>query len=252
LLALRDVRVGFDGVVALDGVSLDVAVGEVLGIIGPNGAGKTTLLNAICGLLPTAAGTVEFDGGSLDRLPTARRARLGIARTLQGLGLFAHQTVLDNVRVGAQVHSRAGFVAAVLGLPASDADEAALERRARAALGRVGIDHLADRLPTTLPYPEQKKVALARALAAAPRLLLLDEPASGLGADDIDDLARLLADLRREVTVVLVEHHLDLVMAVCDRVAVLDFGRLIAVGPPEAVRADPAVLDAYLGRPVGG
>jgi branched-chain amino acid transport system ATP-binding protein len=251
LLAVQGLSVRFGGLVALDGVTLDVIAGEVLGVIGPNGAGKTTLFNVVCGFVPATEGTLSFEGHPLGRVRTSQLARLGIARTLQGLGLFPHLTVRDNVRVGAHVHRRAGFTSALLGLPRSDTDEAALSERAAAALVTVGIADVADRLPGSLPYPQQKKVALARALVFRPRLLLLDEPASGLGPQDLIELAGLIRALRPETTVVLVEHHMDLVMEVSDRVAVLDFGRLVACGTPAAVRADPAVVDAYLGRPAG-
>lgn len=247
VLAAQAVTVRFEGLLALDAVSLDVQVGEVLGVIGPNGAGKTTLFNVICGFVPPTEGALRLDGRPLPEVRTNTLSRLGIARTLQGLGLFPTLTVLENVMVGAQVHRRAGFASALLGLPRSDRDERALRERAAAALAQLGVADAAGRLPGSLPYPVQKRVALARALAAAPRLLLLDEPASGLSGDDIDELAALIRSLRDRMTVVLVEHHMDLVMAVCDRVAVLNFGRLIAVGPPAAVQADPAVIEAYLG-----
>jgi len=246
-LRVADVTVRFGGLTALDGVSLDVAPGEVVGVIGPNGAGKTTLFNAICGFVRPQQGEITWRGRSLRHIRPHRLAHLGIVRTLQGVGLFKDLTVVENVMVGAEPRARAGFASTLLGLPRSDRDERALREAAMAALRRVEVVEAADRLPGTLPYPVQKRVALARALVAEPALLLLDEPASGLGGGDMDGLGELVRDLGGEVAVMLVEHHMDFVTGVCDRIVVLDFGRMIAAGPPAAVRADPRVLEAYLG-----
>jgi branched-chain amino acid transport system ATP-binding protein len=251
LLGVRGVSVAFGGLQALDEVSLEVREGEVLGLIGPNGAGKTTLFNVVCGFVRPSAGTITWQGRELARIRPNRLAGHGIARTLQGLGLFPHQSVLANVMVGADRHAKAGFVSAFLGLPASDRDERALRGRAMAVLTELGIADAAGRLPGTLPYGVQKRVSLARALVAEPRLLLLDEPASGLSEQEMHDLGELIRHLRGRMAVMLVEHHMDLVMAVCERIAVLDFGRLIATGTPDEVRGHPAVLDAYLGQEVG-
>ena len=177
---------------------------------------------------------------------------MGIARTLQGVGLFPGLSVLENVMVGAQRFRRAGLVSALLGLPRSDRDERALRERALRALREFGCEDVATRLPQTLPYPLQKRVGLARALAGEPELLLLDEPAGGLGAEDMHELGERIRALRGSTAVMLVEHRMDLVMSVCDRVVVLDFGRVIAEGDPETVKRDPRVLEAYLGRGAGG
>ncbi|WP_258725009.1 ABC transporter ATP-binding protein [Cellulomonas sp. NS3] len=233
-LQVRGLTVRFGGLAALTDVDLDVADGQVVGLIGPNGAGKTTVFNAVCGLVRPAAGTITVAGR-----PAARSASglapAGVARTLQGLGLFPGLSVLENVEVGA--------LATPGGAPGSSTAD-----RARRALADLD---LADRaaLPVgALPYPEQKRVALARALVAEPRLLLLDEPAGGLGAADIAELdATVRRVASRGCAVLLVEHHVDFVMGVCDRVVVLDFGRVIADGLPDAVRRDPAVTAAYLG-----
>jgi branched-chain amino acid transport system ATP-binding protein len=242
--------VTFGGLHALDDVSLDVEPDEVLGLIGPNGAGKTTLFNVVCGFVRPDDGGISWQGTPLRRVRPQHLARLGIARTLQGLGLFERLTVLENVVVGADRHARAGFGSALFALPRSDRDEQALRMRAFGVLAELGIQDVAGRLPGALPYGIQKRVALARALVAEPRLLLLDEPASGLSESEMTELGELIRSLRGRTAVMLVEHHMDLVMSVCDRIVVLDFGRVIATGSPDQVRADQAVLDAYLGRPV--
>jgi branched-chain amino acid transport system ATP-binding protein len=248
VFSVGSVTVRFGGLTALDDVSLTVAEGEVHGIIGPNGAGKTTLLNVCCGFQQPDAGTIHRHGRALTALAPHRLAGLGMARTLQGVGLFRGMTVLENVMVGADRHRTTGFLAALLALPSTRRDDAALEERARAALEEVGVAEYAGRLPGSLPYALQKRVALARALAGDPELVLLDEPAGGLGADEITELGELIRRLADRMAVVLVEHHMDLVMAVCDRITVLDFGRVIASGDPAAIQADPAVAAAYLGE----
>jgi branched-chain amino acid transport system ATP-binding protein len=247
-LSVRDVTVRFSGITALDGVSLEVCAGEVLGVIGPNGAGKTTLFNVICGFVEAEVGTISWHGQPLRRIRPDRLAGHGIARTLQGVGLFPKLTVLENVMVGAQRFRRARLASALLALPTSDRDERALRERANAALARLGCEDLGHRLPGTLPYAAQKRIALARALVAEPELLLLDEPAGGLDAQELDDLAKLITSAGDSIAVMLVDHHMDLVTSVCDRVVVLDFGRVIASGSPGEVRQDQGVLEAYLGR----
>lgn len=247
VLDVQGVTVRFGGITALERVSLDVAGGEVLGVIGPNGAGKTTLFNCISGFVRPQSGTISWRGERLERMRPDRRAGEGIARTLQGVGLFSGLTVAENVMIGAGRFRRAGLLSALLALPRSERDERGLRERALKALRAVGCEEVADRRPGSLPFATQKRVALARALAAEPSLLLLDEPAGGLDTGEREQLATLIRSIRVEMSVMLVEHHMDFVMSISDRVAVLDFGRVICTGPPETVRSDPRVIEAYLG-----
>jgi branched-chain amino acid transport system ATP-binding protein len=246
-LRVAAVHVHFDGLTALDDVSLEVQPGRIVGVIGPNGAGKTTLFNVICGFVRPESGTVSWRGRDLGGVRPHQLIRLGIARTAQGVRLFPHLTALENVMVGADHLGRAGFASALLGLPRADSSERALRELALEALESLDVDDVAERHADTLPYPVQKRVALARALVARPSLLLLDEPAGGLSGDDVTELTELIRGLSHSMSVVLVEHRMDLVMAVCDDVVVLDSGRLIARGPPKTVQADARVLEAYLG-----
>jgi branched-chain amino acid transport system ATP-binding protein len=247
VLEARDVTVRFGGLTALDGVSLVVARNQVTGVIGPNGAGKTTLLNVLCGFVRPDSGGLSLHGRPLTGLRPHRLAALGIARTLQGVALFSQMTVLENVMMGATCRARAGFTSALLGLRRSDRDESALREHAHEALGQVGAAGLADRMPDQLSHGMRKRVALARALAAQPRLLLLDEPASGLSEEELAELGELISGLAARASIVVVEHHMDLMMSVCDTIFVLDFGKVIASGTPDQVRADEAVTAAYLG-----
>ncbi|HYS31875.1 MAG TPA: ABC transporter ATP-binding protein [Streptosporangiaceae bacterium] len=246
-LEVQGVTVRFGGLTALDGVSLTAVPGQVTGIIGPNGAGKTTLLNVLCGFVRPESGTIRFGGRELTGLRPHRLAGLGIARTLQGVGLFGGLSVVENVMVGATVHARAGFWSALAGAPRSDRDERRLRERALAALDQVGAAEHAEARPDTLAFGVRKRVALARALAARPRLLLLDEPASGLSEQELPELGGLISGLADDATLVVIEHRMDLMMSVCDTITVLDFGKVIATGTPGQVQADPAVTAAYLG-----
>ncbi len=247
VLEVRDVGVRFGGLTALDAVSLSVAPGEVLGVIGPNGAGKTTLLNVLCGFIQPNTGQVLIDGLHHGHLRPHQLPGLGIARTLQGVGLFERLSALENVMAGATCRARAGFLSALLGLPRSDRDERRLRQEAGEALDRVGAAKAAGARPGELPYGMRKRVALARALVARPKLLLLDEPASGLAEGELAELGALIRELAAEMSLVIVEHHMDLMMSVCDSLVVLDFGKVISRGSPREIQADPAVAVAYLG-----
>ncbi len=248
VLEVRDVTVRFGGLTALNGVSMAVPPCHVMGVIGPNGAGKTTLLNVLCGFIRPDHGQVIFDGKQHTVRPH-RLAALGVARTLQGVGLYGGLSALENVMVGATSRASAGFWSALLTLPRAGRDERRLRDLARQALDRVGAADAADARPGELSYGMRKRVALARALVAKPSLILLDEPASGLDESELAELVELIRDLATEGSLVVVEHHMDLMMSVCDSITVLDFGKVIATGTPLQVQDDPAVTAAYLGAP---
>lgn len=249
LLAIDDLSVRIDGLQILNGINLRVPRGTVYGLIGPNGAGKTTVFNVICGFVTPQTGVMRFNATRLRGHRPHHLARLGIARTLQGVGLFPDLSAVENVMMGAP--TRTGIVADALAMPWADQREAHVRERALASLRELGVEDVAARYPGELPYPVQKRVALARALIADPKLIMLDEPAGGIGASDIAELATLIRSWTPERTVLLVEHHMDLVMNVCERITVLDAGRVIAVGTPDQVRSNPAVLAAYLGEEAG-
>jgi branched-chain amino acid transport system ATP-binding protein len=253
-LYVEGINVAFGGLAALTDVSLQVLPGEVVGVIGPNGAGKTTLFNVICGFVTPLSGTITYNGHTIDGRQPHHLTRLGIARTLQGVGLWNGLSIIENVMAGGQAKVRAGLTSSLLGLWRSSREETRLRRRADELLHELEIDQFAEARPAALPYAVQKRTALARALMADPTLLLLDEPASGLSQGEMDELSALLIALRASASVLLVEHHMDLVMSTCDRLVVLNFGQVIAQGTPAEVKANPEVTTAYLGdevQPVG-
>lgn len=244
LLEIKGLSVNFGGLQALRDVYLDLHANEVVGVIGPNGAGKTTLFNAICGLVKPDRGELLLNGASHKWPHTHELARLGIARTLQGVGLFGDLTVLENVMIGAHKFAHTGFASAAFG---RNTDEKKLRDRAMLALERVYATRLANRRADTLSYPDTKRVAIARALVSEPKILMLDEPAGGLGEEDIAWMNSLIHNLKAHSSILIVEHHMDVVMSVCDRLYVLNFGQVISSGAAEVVRRDPAVIAAYLG-----
>jgi branched-chain amino acid transport system ATP-binding protein len=236
-------------VVAVDRVSMKVAAGELRGLIGPNGAGKSTLFNLVIGALRPNAGEVRFEGRRIDRLPAAARARLGVSIAFQSVRLFRGLSVLENVMVGAQAWTSHGFVEAALRLPRHRREERAIKQEAELALGQVGLQDLAGEAAESLPLGRQRSLQIARALCGRPRLLLLDEPASGLRAAEREQLSHLLTGLRgRGLTMLLVEHDVGFVTRLADRITVLDGGRVIAEDSPDQVQRDEHVIAAYLGR----
>jgi branched-chain amino acid transport system ATP-binding protein len=249
LLEISGLTMRFGGIVALEGVDFSVSDGRIVGLIGPNGAGKTTLFNCLSRLYQPARGDIRLKGRSLDRCAASDIAALGISRTFQSPTLFDSMSVLDNVKVGAHARGRNGPLRDALTLPSRRREEHDFEQSARAMLAFVGLENLAGQPVASLALGIRKRVELARALAGRPALLLLDEPAGGLNHDEVAELGTLIRSIRDrlDITVLLVEHHMGLVMGLSDQVVVLNFGRVIADGSPDQVRGNPAVTEAYLG-----
>lgn len=246
ILSVSGLSVAFGGIQALSDVTIEVAPNSIVGLIGPNGAGKTTLFNSISGLVTPTSGTFTSQGSNHKFPKPHELHKFGIARTLQGVGLFGDLTVLENVMIGGDGQHKAGFLRDLLGL--SGKSEAELRQRAESALAWTGALALANLNPAQLTYPDSKRVALARALISNPKVLLLDEPAAGLGQDDIDALAQLLFQLKRKCAILIVEHHVDFVSKISDYVYVLNFGKKIAEGSFDEVKRNPEVIEAYLGH----
>jgi branched-chain amino acid transport system ATP-binding protein len=249
ILSINQLTRRFSGLVAIDHVSFAVEEGEIFGLIGPNGAGKTTMFNMITGLIPPSGGEIFYKNQAIDRSQPYQIARKGIARTFQNLRLFSNLSVLENVAIANHIHTRSNLISSIWGTKLAKAEEQEIQLRAYQLLELVGLESKSAQVAHNLAYGDQRRLELARALALQPQLLLLDEPAAGMNPSEKAALSDLIRKIRSlfNLTIIMIEHHVPLVMGLCDRIAVLDFGQLIALGSPEIVKNDPAVITAYLG-----
>lgn len=250
ILEARAITRRFGGLVAVNSVSFTVTKNEIFGLIGPNGAGKTTLFNLITALIPLSSGNLVYQGTEISQLRPHEIAGLGIARTFQNIRLFGELSALDNVIIGSHLHIKSGIVKGLLGLPPAPSEEYKSKQKALELLELVGLSDRSEEKAKNFAYGDQRRLEIARALALKPQILLLDEPAAGMNPNEKQQLSEFIRSLREQfnLTIILIEHHVPLVMGLCDRIAVLDFGQLIALGEPSVVRNDPAVIEAYLGN----
>lgn len=249
ILETKAITRNFGGLVAVNNVSFAVGQHQIFGLIGPNGAGKTTMFNLITGLIPPSSGELLFAGKVISQLSPHQIANLGIARTFQNIRLFGELSALENVIIGGHLHTKSNIITGVLGLPNAAKEEQKIREEALELLELVGLGNRSQEKAKNFSYGDQRRLEIARALALQPRVLLLDEPAAGMNPSEKHELSEFIRSLRDRfnLTIILIEHHVPLVMGLCDRIAVLDFGELIAVGEPTLVRNNPAVIEAYLG-----
>ncbi|MCF4968631.1 ABC transporter ATP-binding protein [Nostoc sp. CMAA1605] len=250
ILAANSLTRRFGGLVAVNNVSFSVNQYEIFGLIGPNGAGKTTLFNLITGLIPLSSGELTYQEKAISQLRSHQIANLGIARTFQNIRLFGELSALENVIIARHLHTNSSLITGVLGLPPAPQEENKSRRKALELLEMVGLSDRAEEKSRNFAYGDQRRLEIARALALEPQILLLDEPAAGMNPSEKAQLSDFIRDIRDRfnLTIIIIEHHVPLVMGLCDRIAVLDFGQLIALGKPSVIRNDPAVIEAYLGN----